>query len=74
MNTDQLVFNLQIGRSFFNDKVQFRLVGYDLLGQIDSVTQTINQYGRKETWRNVITRYVMVHLSYRFNKQPKKKA
>ena len=52
----------------------FRLVGYDLLGQIDHVTQTINQYGRKETWRNVITRYVMVHLSYRFNKQPKKKS
>ena len=74
MNTDQLVFNLQIGRSFLNDKVQFRLVGYDLLGQIDHVTQTINQYGRKETWRNVITRYVMVHLSYRFNKQPKKKS
>ncbi len=73
MNTDKLVLNLQIGSSFMKDRVQFRLVGYDLFGNIDNVFQTVNSYGRKETWRNVITRYVMVSLSYRFNKKPKKK-
>ncbi len=73
MNTDQLICNMQLSKSVLNDKLLFRLVGYDLLGNIDNVTRTINAYGRTENMQNILTRYVMLNVSYKFHKQPKKR-
>lgn len=49
------------------------LVGYDILGQLSNITCSVNSQGSVETWRNVIPRYGMVRVIFRFNKQPKKK-
>ena len=49
------------------------LDGFDLLGQLDNVTRTVNAQGRTETCTNVLPRYALLHLVYRFSKQPKKK-
>lgn len=73
MNTNQFICNAQVSRNFLNEKLLVRLIGYDLFGNIDSVTQTLNAYGRIEKWSNVLTRYAMISFCYRFNKQPKKK-
>ena len=56
-----------------NDRLQLRLSAYDLLGQLDAVTRNVNAYGRVKTWQNVLGRYAMLSVSYKFNKQPKKK-
>lgn len=43
------------------------------LVQLSNITYSVNSQGSVETWRNVIPRYGMVRVIFRFNKQPKKK-
>ena len=49
------------------------LDGFDILGQLNNVTRTMNAQGITETYSNVIPRYVMLHAVYHFNIIPKKK-
>ena len=44
-----------------------------LLHQLSNTQYTVNAYGRTETWQNVLGRYAMLSVSYKFNKQPKKR-
>lgn len=71
MNTDDFVWNAQLSRSFIHGKLSLCLMGYDILGQLSNITYTVNAQGSTETWRNVIPRYAMLRVIYRFNKQPK---
>lgn len=73
MNTDHLVMGASLSRNLFADRLLLRLAVYDLFGELDDVTRTINAYGRTETWQNTLGRYAMLSVQYRFNKQPKKK-
>lgn len=73
MNTDDFVWNAQLSKSILKGNLTFALVGYDILGQLSNITYTVNSQGSIETWRNVIPRYGMLRIIYRFNKQPKKK-
>ena len=41
--------------------------------ELDNVTRIVNAQGRTETYTNVLPRYALLHVVYRFNKQPKKK-
>ena len=74
MNTDRIVVGASLSRGLLNDRLLLRLSAYDLLGQLDAVNRTVNAYGRTETWQNVLGRYAMLSVSYKFNKQPKKSA
>jgi len=47
------------------------LDGFDILNNLSNITQTVNSQGRTETYRNALPRYVMLHVIYRLNKQPK---
>ena len=71
MNTDQLVWNATLNKTFLKGALLFSLRGVDLLGNLKSQHLTINEQGRTETFNNVIPRYVMLSVSYRFNKMPK---
>jgi hypothetical protein len=73
MNTNNLIWNASVGSSFFNGKMITRLEGFDLLHQLSSVQYYVNGQGRTETWHNTIPSYVMLHLIYRLNFNPKKK-
>ncbi len=73
MNTDRLVVGTSLSRGLFSDRLLMRLSIYDLFGKLDSVTRTINAYGRTEIWQNTMGRYAMFSIQYRFNKQPKKR-
>lgn len=73
MNTTDWVWNARLSRSFLRGKpLAVALEGFDLLHSLDNVTRTLNAQGRTETRRNVLPNYVMLHLSYRFNLNPKK--
>ena len=73
MNTTDWVWNARLSRSFLKGKpLTVSLEGFDLLHSLDNVTRTLNAQGRTETRRNVLPNYVMLHLSYRFNLNPKK--
>ena len=73
LNTNSLVWNARLSRPFLKGRLLVMLDGFDLLGQLDNVTRTINAQGRTETCTNVLPRYALLHVVYRFSKQPKKK-
>ena len=45
------------------------LSAHDILGQLSNVRRTLNAQGRVETMSNTLTRYVMPHLIWKFNKK-----
>ncbi len=51
----------------------FAIDGFDIFGQLSSLSQYLNSQGRTETWSNVTPQYAMLHILYRLNKKPKNK-
>ena len=54
-------------------QVKLSLEGHDLLHQLSSTQYSVNAQGRTETWYRSLPHYVMLHLVYHWNKNPKKK-
>ena len=52
----------------------FKPNAVDILDDISNVQHTVNAQGRTETWANSLSRYFMLHVTWRFNVMPKKKA
>ncbi len=80
MNTDELVWNISLSRSFLNPfgkkvggTLVARLEGFDLLNQLSCAQLIINGQGRQETIFNTLPRYLMLHLTYNFAQTPKKR-
>ena len=73
LNTNSLVWNARLSRPFLKGRLLVMLDGFDLLGQLDNVARTVNAQDRTETCTNVLPRYALLHVVYRFSKQPKKK-
>lgn len=73
MNTDDMVWNASLARSFAKERLTIRLEGFDILNQISNTQYSVNAQGRKELWVNCIPSYAMLHLQWRFNYMPKKK-
>ena len=73
MNTNDLVWNARLSKSILKGNLTFIADGFDLLGQLSNIRYSVNAQGIQETWHNVVPRYAMLHVVYRFNKQPKKK-
>ena len=73
MNTNDLVWNARLTKSILKGNLTFIADGFDLLGQLSNIRYSVNAQGIQETWHNVVPRYAMMHVIYRFNKQPKKK-
>ena len=72
MNTNDLVWNASLTRSFLKGRVITKVDGFDLLHQLSNVSYYVNGQGRTETFNNTIPNYVMVHLIYRISFNPKK--
>lgn len=73
MNRAQCLWNAQLTKSILKGNLSFTLKGYDLLGQLRDYSLRVNAQGRYENWSNQLGRYVMLSVTYRFNKNPKKK-
>ena len=69
-NTDDVIWSASLSRSILKGCLNFRLVAFDILGQINRTSYTINAQMQTETWRNVLGRYVMFHVTYRLNFKP----
>lgn len=72
MNTDELVWNARLTKDFLKGRLACMLDAFDILGNLSNVRRSIDAFGRTEVWHHVTPRYVMLHMAYRFNKQPKK--
>ena len=67
MNTSEWVWNARLTRGFLKKRLTLSLDAFDILGQLKSTSVSLNTQGRTETWYNSLPRYVMLHLSYKFN-------
>lgn len=73
MNTDDLVWNASLTRSFLKGKLTARLEGFDILSQLSNMQYNVNAQGRYEQWRNALSSYAMLRLMYKFSVMPKKR-
>ena len=73
LNTADVVWNARLARALFKGKWVVMLDGFDILGQLSNVTRTINAQARTETYTNVLPRYGLLHIIYKFQKTPKKR-
>lgn len=73
MNTSELVWNARLTKSAMKGKLLFTLDGFDILGNLSTINYSVNGQGRTEVWTNSIPRYVMLKVSYKLHKQPKRK-
>ena len=73
LNTDDFVLNASISQPFLKGKLIARIEAFDLLHQLSSTQYTVNAQGRTETWYRSLPHYVMAHLVYHWNMNPKKK-
>lgn len=73
MNTNEWVWNANLSRSIDKRKTWFvKLSIHDLLEQLSAVRRTLNAQGRVETICNTMTRNIMLHVVWKFNKKPSK--
>ena len=73
LNADDFVLNASISQPFFKGKLIARIEAFDLLHQLSNTQYSVNAQGRTETWYRSLPHYVMLHLVYHWNKNPKKK-
>jgi hypothetical protein len=73
MNNEAWLWNARLSKSILHGNMTFILDGFDILNSLKDIRRSIDSQGRTETWYNVVNRYVMLHVFYRFNIQSKKK-
>ena len=73
LNTDDFVLNASVSQPLFMGKLIARVAAFDLLHQLSSTQYDINAQGRIVTRYRSLPHYVMLHLVYHWNKNPKKK-
>ncbi len=73
LNTNDFVLNASISQPFLKGKLIARIKGFDLLHQLSSTQYEVNAQGRTETWYRSLPHYIMIHMVYHFNKNPKRK-
>ena len=74
MNTNDLVCNASLSKSFQKESIAVSLEAFDIFHQLSSTEYTLNAPGRVESWRKSIPSYLMLHLSWRWSHMPKKKS
>ena len=68
MNTDELIWNLQVSQSFLKKKSLMLMLEFkDILCEQSNFSRSINANSRNDTEYNSINSYVMLKLEYRLN-------
>ena len=73
MNTNNLIWNISVSRSFLKGRITSRMEAFDLLHQLSQTVSVVNGQGRTETWQRCLPNYVMFHLAYKLNVNPHKR-
>ena len=68
LNTNELLWNLQLSHSFLRGKpLTVMLQWYDILHEQSNFSRTVSANGWTDREVNAITSYAMIHVSYRVN-------
>lgn len=66
MNKSEWIWNARLTKYLLGKRLALAIDGFDILGQLNSTTLTLNSQGRTEAWANSIPRYLMLRCSYKF--------
>ena len=72
-NMNYLIWNGSLAKSFIHDKLNVRLIGYDILQNLSNHSYEVDGQGRTETYYNSIPSYIMLSLEWKLNINPKNK-
>lgn len=72
LNTSDVVWNARLTKSIMGGSMIFAVDAYDMLRQLSNITYTVNAQARTEVVTNVVPAYVLFHVQYRFNRNPKR--
>ena len=72
INKSFVLWNASLSKGLLDDKLTVKLTAYDILGQVQPFTSTVNAQAITETYRTTLRQYVMLTLSYRLNLHPKR--
>ena len=72
LNTDDFLLNASLSQPLLKGKIIVRIEAYDLLHQLSNTQYIVDAQGRTETWYRSLPRYVMLHVVYHWNRNPKK--
>lgn len=73
LNTDNFVWNARVSYTLPRPGLTFIVDGFDILNNLSNVSYRVNAQARTETYVNVLPRYVLFHIQWKFNKSPKKR-
>lgn len=73
LNTDDFLVNASVSQPLLKGKLIVRLEAFDLLQQLTATQYVVTAQGRTETLYRSLPHYVMLHLVYHWNKNPRKK-
>lgn len=73
LNKTNFVWNARATYTVLKGQLTFMVDGFDMLHNLSNVFYRVNAQARTETYTNVLPRYVMFHVQWKFNKAPKKK-
>lgn len=72
-NTDDLIWNATLSRTFLKGKLVVYADALDILHNRRSTQYAVNAQGRTITWQRSMPSYAMLRVQWRFNYNPKKK-
>lgn len=67
VNTNELIWNVQVSQSFLKKSLTVSLQFHDLLRELSNFSRNISAMGRTDTWNNSINSYAMLTVNYRLN-------
>lgn len=67
-NTDELIWNMQVSKSFLKNKAaMISAQFFDILGQRKNYNRNISATSKSDTEYNAINQYFLIHFTYRLN-------
>lgn len=67
VNTNELIWNVQVSQHFLKKTLSVSLQFHDLLRELSNFSRNISAMGRTDTWNNSINSYAMLTVNYRLN-------
>ena len=73
LNTNDFILNASLSQPFLKGKLIARVEAFDLLQQLNATQYYVDAQGRIETHYRSLPHYIMFHLVWHWNKNPKQK-
>lgn len=71
LSKTNFVWNARATYTILKGQLTFMVDGFDILHNLNNVFYSVNAQARTETYTNVLPRYVMLHVQWKFHKSPK---